>query len=1154
MAQPPVPSASIQAKQDEIKRLRELFFSFAIDEQAFINGYIEAYFTPYPYDSLRKAYDQLNPHDPEDKLVQDVQTNIEHLKSLTQKEREQELRRYVSTEEKIALSIALLIVSEVVERKSNDFKKDLDHFNELITHIDTSFRKSVGNVPEEEKSEYRFLFKRLQSVIHDQNRNLHETWIAYPLFVRQTEELMMALLRLLNRAIGLISKEAADALIKELKARKEAQQHIRQRPQERGEFVRPAAIPKSTDTAKKTEEEHFKENLETVRKSGVNLTKRLNEIKSQLKDKNYLFTGVPAGITLQDFLMRYYGFTPTELSDHNFDKIVDQLRLTEEFERRFPPPISPVKQTVGKHFKSIEEILRDNPTLLASIQNYANAAIFLRLDDVENEFLGFPSKEFISRFVLEELSNTRAGFTDIRLALQNNPHFLKEFQDYFYSQHIAPLRAYYVQKTGKISLLSDLTPEQTKEFIRTNAYLTNQLGMRAGDHGSGARALQLFYAHPKKELRRQIQEYTQKETRTQEEEWELEELQLALATQEEIEHQSAVPKTLKERLQFWKTPQPQISFEEVAPGAFFETYPIDTPDVYIQDVLTNGVHDEVHAPDDNYEEVTTSGKTIKRRKRPTVARLQSIKKRFDTWKKTSNVARLVLNPHIAAGTIVGGGVGLTVMGLLAKAPVLIGSGVGTLVGGGVGFFLGGIPGMILGAGLGGGVGGLLGGAVQLSSSGTTILPAGAGNVVPQLATQAVSGAAPTVSALTQTGVGAATHAANIGIGTTNALLNTLPSLPGAFTSAGPATALFTFPVFTAGVITTLGLAAALGAFLVPDEGLELESKYISIQKTAAPSRFENAALNPGATVNYTITLSPKQDPNQPFTVTITSIQDSMSVRSRTQPAPQPPPGPDLTSLQGELTQEKQHTYSIIFSGSSYEDSRITNTVMITYDVRDAQGNYLAQGETFSASASVVFGNPPDDVGCFVFGSSGQTLRASGTTATTVDWTESEKNLIAEAFYITAEYTTYRDLLCQKGPVTLHRLRGSSFGGWAVSPNDIAIYDIGLLSVPNARYTLVHESGHTIALRNGTVFQEFIRDVFGKESYIRSYRYAAAGTAAEDFPESLAVFMTYHDRKYIGNTTCINMPTEYRIHYDWVKATIFNGLDSPNDPNFTPCSF
>lgn len=558
-----------------------------------------------------------------------------------------------------------------------------------------------------------------------------------------------------------------------------------------------------------------------------------------------------------------------------------------------------------------------------------------------------------------------------------------------------------------------------------------------------------------------------------------------------------------------------------------------------------------------------------------VQKVGDLKKNIERVNQAGQIVSKVLaNPAavgaIGTGIIGAGGAIAMIQGIASGAP-LTGLAGGAVMGGAIGSIIPGV-GTLIGAGIGGATG-LVGGLITQSTI---------NNVNPFNGLSATKSISPTLNTIGQAGNQGLAAAAKSGAHLADAATSAKSLLGNAANGAAQglgnlaqggiskfATGLsqigssafsvpwVPFAATGATVVTAAAMAVIVStsAFLTSGD-IEVGSQYITLTKTADPNIIpnEDVAGAKTVTVQYNILATAKKDENGvDYKITIKEATDTISLRSKSTPAPTVPAAPNISDL--AIGQAK--TYSQVYN-STYTDTRITNIVKITFDVAKVteQGEeVVATGETFSASASVKIGNPPEDIGCFVFAPP-TSVTVGKLPTTSLEWSEQDKDLIIGAYTVNGRSLgeispSYESYLCKNGNVNLYRLPGSVLGGYAISENGIVIFDLGLGRILNTRYTLVHESGHIIAWRNGALFTDFTANVFGREPSIRSYKYVGAGTVGEDFPETFAVFFTFKNRKYLKDTTCFDMQTEYPKHFDWIARTL-NMEDGPLDSSVPAC--
>ncbi len=550
--------------------------------------------------------------------------------------------------------------------------------------------------------------------------------------------------------------------------------------------------------------------------------------------------------------------------------------------------------------------------------------------------------------------------------------------------------------------------------------------------------------------------------------------------------------------------------------------------------------------------------------REAYSRVNQINSNSGRLQRTAQLARSILSNPLALAGIAGGAA--TGAGLVYAFTQGAATGAGALTSAAGGFAGGALIGTYIFPGVGTVVGGFIGAGVTTIGS---LIPVGGSSVAHMIGTNvygigdgakalegirstatlgkegltAMSKLGPeTVSAAAKSGAnifsGTQAAASKVGLnvlGGTNAFLGALPGTTASFPVATTIIGTITTVTATALIATS----AMTGSFITPNDGQDIgSSRYVELTKIMEPSESsypDNSVLTPSKSIKYTLKLTPKVDEKgQPYQITITNATDTVSISSKGHPvAPTIPP---LDVFKSTATQE----YTIKYD-PSFADTRVSNVLTVTFDVKNSSGATQAQGETFSTSATVSFGNPPDDLACLVLDGS---------------WSEIEKQKLTQAFAITAAYPTYRNILCDHGSVTLTRRSvgpDSRWYGQYLGNNTVALFDntfSATSSILNIRFTLIHETGHVIEDNHASLVQDFTRGPFS-EGYLRTYTFGGAGTVVEDFPESIAVYMTYMNRAYPGlGGQCMNMASAYPSHFAWEQVHMFpedNGKPSgPTD--------
>lgn len=566
--------------------------------------------------------------------------------------------------------------------------------------------------------------------------------------------------------------------------------------------------------------------------------------------------------------------------------------------------------------------------------------------------------------------------------------------------------------------------------------------------------------------------------------------------------------------------------------SYLDMFGVEDPNAATQAVETGQTPQPVVAP-------PTNPKTLAKAKR-----------NIENLQKTANVIKfLATNPAALGAAGVGVGLGIMVAGVLSRASAFAAIG-GGIAGASAGALLGGAIGTIvpvIGTAVGAAVGGVIGG-ISGAAIGYNLVPTGLNTAIATSAGQGLGAATAAVTPIGTSAAFQATTAASNALTTTSALLQGMSALPSGFTGASALATIAGPPALIAGIAGLVVVPTYLGnLFLVPSDQGPDQSKYITVTKIADVEKSDHPQK-----ITYNIEIKPKKG----YTIHITDITDTFHTSSKNTLDPKPEvlhdPNPEISPAKGKTLSEADTfttSYSVPFN-NTYEDTRISNTLSVTFDV---SGTETKTAEKFLSVAVVVFGNPPidSDMGCFEFMPGGETGSACGDTANTYDWTETEKQTMAEAFGVTAQYPTYRSLLCDKGKIQLYRGPKSSYGGCA-SPHfpssttqGVIIYDLGIqYGVLNARYTIIHESGHIIYWRNGDLFKSFMSNVIGNEKLLATYSYPTSIPNGEDFAETFGLFSIFRQKTFSVLGRKVDMPNEYPIHYNWVKTNVFDNMSEP----------
>lgn len=858
-----------------------------------------------------------------------------------------------------------------------------------------------------------------------------------------------------------------------------------------------------------------------------------------------------------------------------------------------PKPPAPQNSELAKS-QEWEELLVKNPTLAASIDNYANSAAFMSVATPEDQ-------AWIIDNVLSELTDTQNGYVDLAAAIKNNPAVKEMFSSHLFGR-MGYFRGQMAIESGKVLLASNLNPNQKQELLRTNADLSNRMGPRA---------VRLFYGVPKKQLVEKHQKLLESGVRTQEQQQEILDVQLALGSIQVYEQQQqprkrsrisrilrTVPQTVEENT--------VIESSEPVGAQVFEQIPIESPESYADDVAGGAIDDG-----GLLSKIPKLSKSSDKKK-DAVSKMENLK-------KLANAARLAAaNP----ATWVVGGVGAiggaaVLGGLLQGAAGATGAGVMGVGGGIAGAIAGGAIGSVIpvvGTGLGAAIGFFAGGAaggfgslaihvgdVSIAQAvGSPILnalgipsgismPSGLGAQAASAAGSFAGGAAPqiaqTSSAVSQSAISALGNAGSTTIAGTNSLLTSLPNL----SISTPVGTIFTGIIGGTAVMSVLAATVITSAHLLPGSFLLNENEYFTLTKSPSDDFEEDPTP-----IQYTISLTPKTDVDgNPYLIRIISVTDTLHFISRN-PIPSELKAlkradqAQLDRLIGDVGAGKPGfgegpiQYSINFTDRipseegvsvlAFDDTLITNTLAVSYCIVQADGQCGAT-QSYSESASVVFGNPPSSIACVTFGPAGEQVSVLEGSKISDEWEPEARSKIISAleFLNDPQYRDFGRLLCgenNQNRITLWRFRTGIYysGGDAFesdttpacisagtciqyagsrSGNNIAMYNLSVAaSVADSRRTITHELSHVISSR-GSIMQQFLAAV-GNERQICTYRLGSNGIPdGEDFAESIAVFFVHKYYSFTSaNCNVSEMSTTFPLRYQWIRDNLAGGNPPP----------
>jgi hypothetical protein len=486
--------------------------------------------------------------------------------------------------------------------------------------------------------------------------------------------------------------------------------------------------------------------------------------------------------------------------------------------------------------------------------------------------------------------------------------------------------------------------------------------------------------------------------------------------------------------------------------------------------------------------------------------------------------------QVALPAIVAGGI--AIIGAIVGSPILLGIAVGVGIYSGLNYFLPGWQASIQSffSGIG---------------SGLQSFTSGIGSGLQSLGSTIASGLQSAANSIIGFGQSLATSFANGALSAFQGLFQSLGS--GIFSNL----AIPTFSVLGA-VVVPMAIMHTIdsGRFVISTQVDDVEetSQFLEITKEVTPSVMDNGQV---ADLQYTISLRAKGS----YTVTpdVGSAKDEFTITTGTVNVDMPD---QTTTVQSQLAgitigaEPVIITYTI--SGVSGEDAMINNLFSLNFT---ANGGDLSapKSESFQARASVIIGTP--ELGCFIFADEtgpsnrdvtgynrikAQSAAAEGTPIVMQNWTEEESNEVLRAFANRmGGYDSFVSSLCTGTPISVYRVTGRSWGGWALSGNSIALYDAAFSRFSALEYTLAHELGHIYDYRNSGIEREFVQAAGSQCPVTYPLDNCPAG---EPFAESIALFIVWETASFgerngqtIGK---FNFPVQLPTHYEFVRDRIF----------------
>lgn len=180
----------------------------------------------------------------------------------------------------------------------------------------------------------------------------------------------------------------------------------------------------------------------------------------------------------------------------------------------------------------------------------------------------------------------------------------------------------------------------------------------------------------------------------------------------------------------------------------------------------------------------------------------------------------------------------------------------------------------------------------------------------------------------------------------------------------------TLPVFSllgVAMVSIYTIFVIYSAFLIPlptgdlTSSTSTQSEYATLTKQASPSTLDDDQI---ATVIYKITVQTRRN----YQIKVTDVSDTANTGflfqsnrpNHVNPGVSPPasllnPRISLSDFSPDFDNQTQTVeYSVIFSRG--KKVLVSNTVTITYDVQNSQGELIASGETLSSTANVAIGD------------------------------------------------------------------------------------------------------------------------------------------------------------------------------------------------------
>ena len=298
-------------------------------------------------------------------------------------------------------------------------------------------------------------------------------------------------------------------------------------------------------------------------------------------------------------------------------------------------------------------------------------------------------------------------------------------------------------------------------------------------------------------------------------------------------------------------------------------------------------------------------------------------------------------------------------------------------------------------------------------------------------------------------------------------------------------AIIVFPILVAIILFIINS----GAYIVPPKSssVGVENPYIRVEKVADPKGpFENSSLP--FRVEYTITITAKKSP-------LTNVQLEYKCEVLRKGVK-----PGCPNIEGSIptadeigtimpTNPYQFKYSATYSGDSFNDSFVSDTITATADTTEKNG------VSTSGSASIIIGKP--DIGCYKLITSGEYSIPS----------QYVSMFNSGMFKIVRDWPMFVAKTCPAAGGDVYIGYGGDnpyYWGWHLHQGtvDFILYEAPLSSLVRTEFVMIHELGHHIQSVNSDYYQQFL-DYPGIKWPICTYK--ATSDPVEAFPETLGLY-------------------------------------------------